>query len=227
MGEKLPRWQIFIRMRAYELESSQGSSWKEERPWEQGYRNDRKCQSPVLSWTPPANEGLFNAKFDILVPRASILLVSVSDRSHRSLTLTKRIEALWTRMEIWWTRFMKLLHKFPYGGPYGPVMWRAFERKGKKKNGRKKRKKKSLECAFTHLGFFTRSAVMKSLACCEMGSKCFGLNSYLTSVILRHVSSTVSPWKGDTPLRLQRKNKNCDKYLFNQYTRLCQTGNFS
>ena len=138
-------------------------------------------------------------KFDILVPRASILLVSVSDRS---LTLTKRIEALWTRMEIWGSRFMKLLHKFPYGGPYGPVMWRAFERKGKKK-GRK--------CAFTHLGFFTRSAVMKSLACCEMGSKCFELNSYLTSVILRHVSSTVSPWKGDTPLRLQRKNNNCDK----------------
>ena len=69
-------------------------------------------------------------KFDILVPRASILLVSVSDWS---LTLTKRIEALWTRMEIWGSRFMKLLHKFPYGGPYGPVMWRAFERKGKKK----------------------------------------------------------------------------------------------
>ena len=154
-------------------------------------------------------------KFDILVPRASILLVSVSDRS---LTLTKRIEALWTRMEIWGSRFMKLLHKFPYGGPYGPVMWRAFERKGKKKGRR---------CAFTHLGFFTRSAVMKSLACCEMGSKCFGLNSYLTSVILRHVSSTVSPWKGDTPVRLQRKHKKCDKYLFNQYTRLCQTGNFS
>ena len=79
---------------------------------------------------------------------------------------------------------MKLLHKFPYGGPYGPVMWRAFERKGKKKGRR---------CAFTHLGFFTRSAVMKSLACCEMGSKCFELNSYLTSIILRHVSSTVSP----------------------------------
>ena len=30
---------------------------------------------------------------------------------------------------------MKLLQKFPYGGPYGPVMWRAFERKGKKKEG--------------------------------------------------------------------------------------------
>lgn len=142
MGEKLPRWQIFIRMRAHELESSQGSSWKEERPWEQGCRNDRKCQSPVLSWTPPANEGLFNAKFDILVPRASILLVSVSDRSHRSLTLTKRIEALWTRMEIWGTRFMKLLHKFPYGGPYGPVMWRAFERKGKKKKMEEKEERK-------------------------------------------------------------------------------------
>ena len=28
---------------------------------------------------------------------------------------------------------MKLLHKFPYGGPYGPVMWRAFERKDKKR----------------------------------------------------------------------------------------------
>ena len=136
--------------------------------------NDRKCQSPVLSWNPPANEGLFNAKFDILVPRASILLVSVRNRS---LTLTKRTEALWTRMEIWGSQFMKLLHKFPYGGPYGPAMWRAFERKGKKTGRKKKREKKSLECAFTHLGFFTRSAVMKSLACCEMGSKCFGLNS--------------------------------------------------
>ena len=83
---------------------------------------------------------------------------------------------------------MKILHKFPHGGPYGPVMWRAFERKGKKR-----KKEQSLECAFTHLGFFTRSAEMKSLACCEMGSKCLGLNSYLTSVILRHVSSTVSP----------------------------------
>ena len=89
---------------------------------------------------------------------------------------------------------MKLLHKFPYSGPYGPVMWQAFERKGKKRKRKNKEgKTKSLECAFTHLGFFTRSAVMKSLACCEMGSKCFGLNSYLTSVILRHVSSTVSP----------------------------------
>ena len=93
------------------------------------------------------------------------------------------------------------------------------------KNG--KERKKNLECIFTHLGFFTSSAVTKSLACCEMGSKCFELNSYLTSVIVRHVSSTVSPWKGDTPLRLQRKNKNCDKYLFNQCTRICQTGNVS
>ena len=33
---------------------------------------------------------------------------------------------------------MKLLQKFPYGGPYGPVMWRAFERKGKKKKKEKK-----------------------------------------------------------------------------------------
>ena len=67
--------------------------------------------------------------------------------------------------------------------------------KVKKEKGKNKKRKKeqSLECAFTHLGFFTRSAVMKSLACCEMGSKCLGLNSYLTSVILRHVSSTVSP----------------------------------
>ena len=226
MGEKLPRWQIFIRMRAHELESSQGSSWKEERPWEQGCRNDRKCQSPVLSWTPPANEGLFNAKFDILVPRASILLVSVSDRSHRSLTLTKRsklCEREWKFEEPdSWNFCINFCTVDPTDQLCGEL-----SREKVKKNGRKKRKKKSLECAFTHLGFFTRSAVMKSLACCEMGSKCFGLNSYLTSVILRHVSSTVSPWKGDTPLRLQRKNKNCDKYLFNQYTRLCQTGNFS
>ena len=36
-----------------------------------------------------------------------------------------------------------------------------------------------------------------------MGSKCFGFNSYLTSVMLRQVSSTVSPWNGETPLNLQ------------------------
>ena len=66
-------------------------------------------------------------------------------------------------------------------------------KKKKEKIKGKSKKEQSLEWAFTHLGFFTRSAVMKSLACCEMGSKCFGLNSYLTSVILRHVSSTVSP----------------------------------
>lgn len=38
---------------------------------------------------------------------------------------------------------MKLLQKFPYGGPYGPVMWRAFERKGKKKMEEKKDRKKA------------------------------------------------------------------------------------
>lgn len=62
---------------------------------------------------------------------------------------------------------------------------------------------------FTYFGFLTRSEEMKSLACCEMGSKCLGLNSYLTSVMLRHVSSTVSPWNGETPLNLQANTNHC------------------
>ena len=50
---------------------------------------------------------------------------------------------------------MKLLHKFPYGGPYGPVLWRAFERKGKKKKKEKQRKKdKKLGMCFHSLRIF-------------------------------------------------------------------------
>ena len=36
---------------------------------------------------------------------------------------------------------MNLLHKFPYGGPYGPVMWRAFVRKVKKEKGKTKKER--------------------------------------------------------------------------------------
>ena len=49
---------------------------------------------------------------------------------------------------------MKLLQKFPYGGPYGPVMWRAFERKGKKKRKKKKKKEKKLGMGFHSLRIF-------------------------------------------------------------------------
>ena len=215
---------IFFRMRAHELESSQGSFWKEERPWEQG-------------WTTGSVRVQFCHEFLQLMkasPTRNLIFSFPELRSFWSASgidpwrwpkESKLCEREWKFEEANSWNFCINFRTVDPTDQYCGELSREKVKKRKRKN--KERKTKSLECAFTHLGFFTRSAVMKSLACCEMGSKCFGLNSYLTSVILRHVSSTVSPWKGDTPLRLQRKHKNCDKYLFNQYTGLCQTGNFS
>ena len=172
MGKKLPRRQKFIRMCTHELGSSQGSSWKEERPWEQG-------------WT----TGSVRVQFchEILQPmRAS---------STRNLTFSfPGLRSFWSASEIdpWrWPKEPKLCErewKFEEVNSWNVcINFRTVDptdqqcgelsREKVKKKEEKKREKKSLECAFTHLGFFTRSAVMKSLACCEMGSKCFGLNS--------------------------------------------------
>lgn len=53
-------------------------------------------------------------------------------------------------------------------------------------------------------GSFCSSWLMKSLACWEMSEKVSSSNSHWAAVTLLSVSMSVSPWKGDSPLSLER-----------------------
>lgn len=46
---------------------------------------------------------------------------------------------------------------------------------------------------------------MKSLASCVISSKLSSLNSHCAAVTKARVSTSLSPWKGDSPLSLQRE----------------------
>lgn len=46
---------------------------------------------------------------------------------------------------------------------------------------------------------------MKSLASCVISSKLSSLNSHCAAVTKARVSASLSPWKGDSPLSLQRE----------------------
>ena len=142
MGKKLPRWQKFYQ---------NARAWTGELA---GFLLERtKTLGTRLPERPEVSESSFVMNSSSQWGPLQREIWHSRSQGFDPFGLTKRIEALWTRMEIWGSQFMKLLHKFPYGRPYGPVMWRAFERKGKKRK-RKKKERTKLGMCFHSLRIF-------------------------------------------------------------------------